>query len=104
MKHCLCSLLLCGVTAAAQSLPVKINRAVPNVAPPKSALDFSATPSTQEIFRARVFEEPLVPIGGEPAAAENAALAGALVGYSKRSGLDDFASLTAFLEKYPQSP
>ncbi|MGH8245352.1 MAG: hypothetical protein ACREUU_02845 [Gammaproteobacteria bacterium] len=35
--------------------------------------------NTQEIFRARVFEEPLVPIGGEPSADENTALAAALV-------------------------
>jgi hypothetical protein len=67
-------------------------------------MEFSATPTVQEIFRARVFEEPLVPIGGEPTAAENAALAAALLGYAKRSGPDDFSSLTAFLEKHPQSP
>src|SRR4051812_46916483 len=66
--------------------PVKVNRTVPKVDPPKTGLQFSATPTTQEIFRARIFEEPLVPIDGEPTAADNAALAAALLGYSKRSG------------------
>src|SRR5262249_27216780 len=42
--------------------------------------------------------------GGEPSAEENAALAAALVGYAKRSGPDDFSSLTRFLEKHPKSP
>ena len=88
----------------ALAAPVKVNRTVPKVEPPKTGLQFSASPTTQEIFRARVFEEPLVPIGGEPGADENAALAAALVGYAKRSGPDDFASLTGFLEKHPQSP
>jgi hypothetical protein len=46
----------------------------------------------------------LVPIGGEPSADENAALAAALLGYAKRSGPDDFSSLTAFLETHPKSP
>jgi len=84
--------------------PVKANRTLPKVQPPKTTLEFSANPTTQEIFRARVFEEPLVPIGSEPAADDNAALAAALLGYAKRSGPDDFASLTGFLEKHPKSP
>jgi len=80
------------------------NRTLPKVAPPKTGLEFSAKPTTQEISRARVFEEPLVPIGAEPGEAENAALAVALLAYAKQSGPDDFASLTGFLEKHPQSP
>jgi RHS repeat-associated protein len=84
--------------------PIIPNRTVPKVEPPKAGLEFSAIPTVQEIFRAGVFEEPLVPIGGEPSAEENSALAVALVGYSKRSGPDDFASLTAFLEKHSNSP
>jgi hypothetical protein len=80
------------------------NRTLPKVNPPKTGLEFSANPTTQEISRARVFEEPLVPIGGEPSAEENAALAAALLGYSKRSGPDDFASLTGFLERHPGTP
>jgi RHS repeat-associated protein len=95
--------LAAGASAVAASSPVVPNRTVPKVDLPRSALEFSANPTPQELFRARVFEEPLVPIGGEPNAAENAALAAALLGYSKRSGPDDFSSLTGFLEKHPKS-
>jgi hypothetical protein len=67
-------------------------------------LQFSASPTTEELFRARVFQEPLVVVGGEPTAAENSALAAALLDYSKRSGPDDFSALTDFLQGHPQSP
>jgi RHS repeat-associated protein len=106
MKQAVIFVLLWGsvVAAHAQSGAVAVNRTVPNVKPPKTELEFSAHPTTEEIARARVFEEPLVPIGGEPGADANAALASALLGYAKRSGPDDFASLTGFLEKHPNSP
>src|SRR5437763_15474270 len=84
--------------------PIVPNRTLPRVEPPKTELAFSANPTPQEFFRARVFEEPLVPIGGEPTPKENAALAEALLGYGKRSGPDDFSSLTGFLETHPRSP
>ena len=61
-------------------------------------------PTTEQVCRMRVFEEPLVPVGGEPSAAENDALYAALIDYSKRTGLDDFASLRGFLERHPNSP
>jgi RHS repeat-associated protein len=83
---------------------VKVNRTVPRMEPPKGSLQFSATPTTEELFRAHAFQEPLVVVGGEPTAAENAALAAALLDYSKRSGPDDFSALTDFLEGHPQSP
>jgi RHS repeat-associated protein len=90
-------------TAGTSGPAVKVNRTVPKVEPPRSGLEFSANPSPEEIFRARVFAEPLVPVGGEPTAAENAALTTALLGYSKRSSPDDFSSLTGFLKQHPQS-
>jgi RHS repeat-associated protein len=109
MKNCICLLLLAGAVGASgqpgvPDRPVKVNRTVPKIAPPRLGLEFSARPTVQEISRARVFEEPLVLIGGEPKAEENAALAEALLGYAKRSGPDDFSSLTEFLERHPQSP
>jgi len=67
------------------------------------AVELSSVASPQEIFRARVFEEPLVPVGGEPTPAENAALAVALQAYSNRKGPDDFSAITGFLEKHPRS-
>src|SRR4051812_19984702 len=65
---------------------------------------FSAHPTPEDIFLARCFEEPLVPIGTDPTPAENAALAAALQAYAKRSDPDDFSSLTEFLELYSTSP
>src|SRR5882672_1874819 len=70
---------------------------------PGTTLTFSATPTEEEIVRVRVFEVPLVAIGAKPSPGENADLASALIGYSKRSGPDDFSALTAFLENHPQS-
>src|ERR1051326_3576378 len=87
-----------------RSLPTKPNRTLPNVPPPKTVLEFSTQPTTDDICRARIFQVPLAPVGGEPTAAENAALAEALFGYAKRNGPDDFASLTRFLEEHPDSP
>src|SRR4051812_46482446 len=71
---------------------VKVNRTVPKVERPKGGLQFSAKPTVEEIFRARIFAEPLVPIGGQPNESENVDLAAALSGYAKRPGPDDFAS------------
>jgi RHS repeat-associated protein len=84
--------------------PDKPNRTLPPFEPSNTGLRFSAQPSTDELFRAHVFQEPLVPVGGEPGAAENSALAQGLLGYAKRSGPDDFSGLTDFLKSHPQSP
>jgi YD repeat-containing protein len=66
-------------------------------------LHFSKEPTESEIFNARVFDEPLVPVGGEPQAEDTLALADALTVYSSRTNLDDFSSLTGFLSRFPQS-
>src|SRR5262245_58733165 len=76
----------------------KTGRSAADLAP------FSPNPTAHEIFRAPVFAEPLVPVGAEPTLAETTAVAAALVGYSKRSGPDDFSSLTDFLQSYPKCP
>jgi hypothetical protein len=65
---------------------------------------FPPNPTPEDIFRTRVFEEPLVPIVADPTPAENAALATALLGHVRRSVPDDFSSITAFLESHPESP
>src|SRR5262245_46240377 len=59
-------------------------------------LRFSAVPTTEELIGAHVFEEPLIPVGGEPSPIENADLADALRGYAQRQGPDDFGSLRGF--------
>src|ERR1041385_3433475 len=58
---------------------------------------FSRNPTTDEIIAARVFEEPLVPMWGDPTDAENKALALALVAFARRTSPDDFSALTSFL-------
>src|SRR5665213_1547367 len=58
---------------------LKANRTVPQAQPLKSSLQFSANPTTEEIFRAHVFQEPLVVVGSEPTTAENSDLVAALL-------------------------
>src|SRR5438093_320441 len=59
-------------TATTPEPVVKVNRTVPEVEPPNTTLEFSASPTPQEIFRVRMFAEPLLPLGGDPTPAENA--------------------------------
>jgi len=68
------------------------------------SLRSSLSPSPDELFLARVFEEPLVPVGGEPTQTENSALAEALSGYAKRCRPDGVSCLIRFLEAHPRSP
>jgi RHS repeat-associated protein len=70
----------------------------------RATIEFPANPSAEDFLRARVFEEPLVPLGSEASPTENAALATALVNYAKRTTPDDFSSLTEFLQKHKRSP
>ena len=64
---------------------------------------FSAQPSSAEISNARIFDEPLIPMGGEPSIEENLALADALTTYANRTNFDDFTSITGFLDRFPDS-
>src|SRR5438094_189561 len=56
---------------------VVVNRKVPSVTTALAYPHFSAAATDQELFVARVFEEPLVPMSGTPSAEENQALAAA---------------------------
>jgi hypothetical protein len=87
-----------------ESRPSRTTDQVVRVELPQTSLHFSLNPTTQDIFLARLFEEPLVPVGADPTPAETAALAAALQGYAKRSSPDDFSSLTDFIEIYPKCP
>jgi YD repeat-containing protein len=62
----------------AQPPQVTVNRTVPKVSPPPPTPVFSEAPTREEIFRARVFPEPVVPVGGEPTTIENRAVANLL--------------------------
>lgn len=72
-----------------------------NVLPPpagNAALPrFSDPPTTEELKRARVFEEFLLPMGAKPTTEENAALARALLTHLARTETDDFSALETFL-------
>ncbi|WP_437968140.1 RHS repeat-associated core domain-containing protein [Sorangium sp. So ce260] len=71
-------------------------------------LAFSVPPTSAELTRARVFAEPLVPIGvpagsAEAEARENTALAQALLAWIELSNPEDTRPLTRFLDAYPGS-
>lgn len=59
---------------------------------------FSENPTAQEITRARIFEEPLIPMWGEPPMEENKELAEALMAFASRTRRDDFSALESFLD------
>lgn len=80
------------------------NRTLPIVEPSGTPSGFSPNPTTEELQRAGFFDEPLVPVGGEPSADENRSLARSLQTYSRRSAPDDFSSLTGFLSLHPNTP
>jgi hypothetical protein len=83
---------------------VTVNRRVPTVTPPPSEPQFSAAPTVQEIFRARVFGEPVVPVGGVPTAGENLVLARALLALHRSGGRDWRSTIGEFLSTHPESP
>lgn len=83
--------------------PIRVNRVVPSVATPALGLVFSPQPTADEIRRARVFEEPLIPIGGTASPKENKALAQALLTYLKQSDGANTSAVTQFLIDYPRS-
>jgi RHS repeat-associated protein len=68
------------------------------------SLAFKDNPTTEDIFRARIFEEPLVPMGAEPTHGENADFAAALTAFAECGDPDDFSALTEFLGAHPWSP
>ena len=68
------------------------------------SLAFIDNPTTEDIFRARIFEEPLVPMGAEPTPGENADFAAALTAFAECGAPDDFSALTEFLDAHPRSP
>jgi len=79
------------------------NRRLPSVQPVPLAPAFSAWPSDEEIFRARIFAEPLVPIGSTTPD-ENTTLARALTAYLGAGGGERTEDLVAFLEGRKTSP
>ena len=83
---------------------VRVNRTVPQVAPPRTTFAFSDRPTAAEIFAARAFGEPLVPVGGVPSDAETAALSRALLAYTQGATAGSVEPLRAFLAQHPGTP
>ncbi len=107
--------VLLAVPAAAQEMkaakttappPPKVaaNRSVPKVALPPDMPVFSERPTDPEFLRARVFAEPLVPVGSSTSPAENKALAKALLDYLSRGGGDTTEPIETFLKSHPATP
>jgi RHS repeat-associated protein len=82
---------------------VVVNRKVPKVAAAPLRPVFAAAATEAEITRARVFEEPLLPVG-PTGARENAVLARALLAYLDGGGSDALAPVQEFLLRFPDSP
>jgi hypothetical protein len=85
-----------------QATAVSVNRTVPRVDPPSTAIRFSAQPTEEEVFRARVFTEPLVPVG-PPGADDTRALAEAISRYRAGNDVDALGVFEAFLARFPGS-
>ncbi len=68
-----------------------------------TSVAFSNDPSDEEIQLARVFPEPLIPVGSVVVDGENVAIAEALAQYAGQADRADISALKSFLEKYPTS-
>jgi hypothetical protein len=79
------------------------NRVLPKFEAPAAMPQFSDPPTDRELFRARVFDEPLVPSGATSPEA-NAALGKALRSYLAESTREQVRALEEFLEDQPSSP
>ncbi|HKP97355.1 MAG TPA: RHS repeat-associated core domain-containing protein [Fibrobacteria bacterium] len=66
--------------------------------------DLPEYPSVEDIFGARIFEEPVVPVGGVPDPGQNRALAEALRAFLGRQEHEDASALERFVEANPESP
>lgn len=89
--------------AASAATNVVANRTVPDVQRPPAVAAFSDEPTDPEFFRARVFAEPLLPLGGATTVAENRLLKDALLAFLRRSSPDDVSAIVQFLEAQPRS-
>lgn len=78
-------------------------RVLPKVSAAPLVPKFSEAPTKEEIFRARVFEEPMVPTK-EPSLADNKDLVGAFETYLSKESREDTSALDAFLAARADSP
>jgi len=82
------------------TLPRLGNRKLPQVTAPSALPKLSEPPTDVELFKARVFEEPLIP-EGPSTGRENRALGRALESYLQAKSREDISSLESFLAAHP---
>jgi RHS repeat-associated protein len=82
---------------------VTVNRTKPKVTPPPRVPTFSRVPTATEIAKARLFREPLLPVGSAASAAETTELARAIERYHAAGRLEQFAPFLDFLVRHPTS-
>lgn len=83
--------------------PVEVNKTTPQVDPPPQYPTFSPIPTDEELTRARVFGEPLIPEAGETNPAENQALAQAIRTYLYGGDSEALEPLEGVVTSFPQS-
>src|SRR5687768_17545195 len=89
------SILIAPAVIAAEST-IRINRTLPTTVRTEPVPRFSISPSDQELFGARIFEEPLIPIGAT-SKAENRLLAQELVRYVENAPVAGLTPIESFL-------
>jgi RHS repeat-associated protein len=80
-----------------------VNRRQPAIARPPAQPAFSTPPTDAEFYRARVFEEPLVPSPGGRSASEDSALAALILDQARASASSDVEPFASFLRAHPGS-
>ena len=94
-----------GARAPSQAAPaVKVNRTVPKVRPVPLRPVLSAEPSDQELFKARIFEEPFVPVGGPSTPDDNRRLGQAIQAFVEAGDRLDLGPFERFLWDNDSSP
>jgi len=79
------------------------NRTPPAVMPQPATPAFSSPPTDAEFFRARVFEEPLVPTGAARDRSEDAALSKLILARQAARNSEGLDGFVQFLRAHPQS-
>ena len=80
-----------------------VNRTQPAITKAPTRFAFSTPPTDAEFYRARVFEEPLVPSPGGVNPSEDAALAALILDPARESASNDVEPFAAFLRAHPGS-
>jgi RHS repeat-associated protein len=89
--------------APAPQEPVTVNKTVPNVEPPPQYPTFSPVPTDEELTKARLFGEPLIPQAGESNDVENQALAQAITTYLYGGDSEALEPLEGVVTAFPRS-